>query len=334
MNLRTTVSVTALLMLVVGPLHAQRSTRLKIATIAPDGTFWMEEARRAGDEISRRTDGRVTVRLYPGGTMGSDDMVLRKMRIGQLQGGAVLAGSLARLDPDVELYNLPLLFRSYGEVDHVRSRMDHRLVGELVDDGLISFGLIETGFVYLMSSKSIRTFAELEGRKAWVPENDPISKAIVDALGLAPVPLAISDVLTGLQTGLVDTVAAPPVGAVALQWFTKAHYLTDLPITYVYGSFVLTERALRQIGDADRQVVREVLGGLAAELDRRTRTDTEQAREALRRQGVTFVTPTPETEARWEEVAAEATELLIQRQNYDRDLLAELRRLLDEYRAR
>jgi TRAP-type C4-dicarboxylate transport system substrate-binding protein len=326
--------VATLLILMAGVAHAQRPVRLKVATLAPEGTFWMEEARRASDEISRRTDGRVALRLYPGGTMGSDDMVLRKMRIGQLHGGAVLTGSLSRLDPDVELYNLPLLFRSYDEVDHVRRRMDHRLIGELVDDGLVSFGLIETGFVYLMSSKAIRTFAELEGRKAWVPENDPIGKAIVDALGLAPVPLSISDVLTGLQTGLVDTVAAPPVGAVALQWFTKTPFVTDLPITYVYGSFVLTERALEQIGDVDRVVVREVLVGLASELDRRTRTDNEQAREALQRQGVTFVTPTPETEARWEEVAAEATELLIERQDYDREILAELRRLLEEYRAR
>jgi len=311
-----------------------QSMQLKIATLAPDGSFWMEEARRAADEIGSRTDGRVGFRFYPGGTMGSDDTVLRKMRIGQLHGAALLAGSLGDLDPDFEIYNLPLIFRSYEEVDHVRRQLDQRLLSQLEDDGIVAFGLIETGFVYLMSTKATRSFADLEGRKAWIPEGDAISKAIADAAGLAPVPLALSDVLTGLQTGLIDTVAAPPVGAVALQWFTKAKYVTDLPLTYIYGTLVLSEAAFRKISPQDQSVVREALETMSSELNQRSRTDNQQAREALAKQGVTFVNPTPETEERWEEVAAEARQTLIGRQDYDRELVSEMERILDAYRGR
>jgi len=310
-----------------------QSMQLKIATLAPDGSFWMEEARRAADEIGSRTDGRVGFRFYPGGTMGSDDTVLRKMRIGQLHGAALLAGSLGDLDPDFEIYNLPLIFRSYEEVDHVRRQLDQRLLSQLEDDGIVAFGLIETGFVYLMSTKATRSFADLEGRKAWIPEGDAISKAIADAAGLAPVPLALSDVLTGLQTGLIDTVAAPPVGAVALQWFTKAKYVTDLPLTYIYGTLVLSEAAFRRISPQDQSVVREALETMSSELNQRSRTDNQQAREALAKQGVTFVNPTPETEERWEEVAAEARQTLIGRQDYDRELVSEMERILDAYRG-
>ena len=119
----------------------------------------------------------------------------------------------------------------------------------------MAFGLTETGFTYLMSAKPTRTFDDLKGRKAWMMQDDPVSLAIVEAAGLSPVPLPISDVLTGLQTGLIDTVAAPPVGAIALQWFTKAKYLTDLPITYVCGTTVVSAKAFNRMsagGPGDR----------------------------------------------------------------------------------
>ena len=184
-----------------------------------------------------------------------------------------------------------------------------------------------------MSAEVTRTFADLEGRKTWVPEGDPISKAIADAAGLSPVPLAISDVLTGLQTGLIDTVAAPPVGAVALQWFTRAKYVTDLPITYVYGAILLSARQVNKMSVQDQQIVREVLGEVSRTLDRGSREDNLRAREALARQGVSFVSPTQQARVRWNSVAAEATRTLVQGQRYDKELLAELQDHLARYRA-
>ena len=159
-----------------GVSHAQ-TTHLKIATMAPDGSFWVQELGKAADEIERRTAGRVSLRFYPGGTMGSDSAVMRKMRIGQLQGGIFLAGGLATVEPDFEVYNLPLLFRSYDEVDAVRRHMDAVLVGQLAEAGYVAFGITETGFTYLMSAAPTRNFADLKGRKAWIPQGDSISLA-------------------------------------------------------------------------------------------------------------------------------------------------------------
>ena len=124
------------------------------------------------------------------------------------------------------------------------------------------------------------------------------------------------------------------VGAVALQWFTKAKYVTDLPLTYIYGTLVLSEAAFRRISPQDQFVVREALETMSSKLNQRSRTDNQQAREALAKQGVTFVNPTPETEERWEEVAAEARQTLIGRQDYDRELVSEMERILDDYRRR
>lgn len=312
---------------------AAQGTRLKIATMAPDGSFWMQELQSAADEIERRTAGRVSLRFYPGGTMGSDSAVLRKMRIGQLQGGVFLAGGLAMADPDFEIYNLPLLFRSYDEVDHVRRQVDAKLLAGLAEKGYIAFGITETGFTYLMSVAPTRSFADLRGRKAWIPQDDSISLAIVESAGLSPVPLPISDVLTGLQTGLIDTVAAPPVGAIALQWFTKAPYLTDLPITYVCGAIAITGKAFDDISPADREIVREVLERANATLDSRSRADNEEARRALIQQGVTVISPDAETQERWNEIAADATAALIEKASYDTALIAEIQGLLRDFRS-
>jgi TRAP-type C4-dicarboxylate transport system substrate-binding protein len=311
-----------------------QNVRLKIATMAPEGTLWMKGIREAADEVAERTDGRVSFRFYPGGTMGSDSAVLRKIRIGQLQGGVVLAGSLSDIDPDFEIYSLPLLFRSYGEVDFVRSRMDEILMKKLEAQGFIAFGFTETGFTYLLSAEPTRTFDDLKGRKTWMMQDDPVSRAIVEAAGLSPVPLPISDVLTGLQTGLIDTVAAPPVGAIALQWFTKAKYLTDLPITYVCGATVVSAEAFNRIEPDDQKTVREVLGRKIRTLDETSRDDNQEARQALIEQGVVFVHPTDETRTKWEEIAASATERLVAEQGYDPAVIDMIENLVDTYRSR
>jgi TRAP-type C4-dicarboxylate transport system substrate-binding protein len=316
-----------------GGLALGQDVRLKIASIAPEGTPWMEEAHKAADEIEHRTNGRVTFRFYPGGVMGSDSTVLRKMRIGQLQGGAVLPGALAEIVPDVELYAFPMLFRSYDEVDYVRKRMDPTILDLLSNHGLESFGLIETGFVYIMSDKAIRSLEDLGDRKIWIPEGDVIAEAIVDAAGVSPVSLSISDVMTGLQTGLVDTVVNSPVGAVVLQWFTRAKYVTDLPITYSFGTMVLSERAWSKISPEDQAVVREILGAWASKLDKNSRVEDQDAREALVKQGVTFVAPAEGTADRWQQIADDATRKLSDEGRYDADLIKKIEGLLEAFRA-
>lgn len=322
-----------LIALLIAPAVGAQDLRLKIATMAPDGTLWMKEMRKAAEDVKERTDGRVSFRFYPGGTMGDDSAVLRKIRIGQLHGGVVLAGSLANIDANFEIYNLPLLFRSYGEVDYVRDRMDQILIDGLETKGFVAFGFSETGFTYLLSAKPTRTFDDLKGRKAWIPQGDPVSLAIVEAAGLSPVPLPISDVLTGLQTGLIDTVAAPPVGAIALQWFTKAKYLTDLPITYICGTTVVSAKAFNRMSAGDQEIVREAFGRANRTLDETSRSDNEKARGALADQGVVFVEPTMETRAKWDDIAAVATEKLVTQRDYDPATLAMVENLVKVYRA-
>lgn len=311
---------------------AAAPVELKIATIAPEGTGWVDALRESAREVEQRTEGRVRLRLYPGGAMGGDQTMLRKIRVGQLHGAAITSGALAVIAPDLEVYGLPLLFHSEAEVEAVRDRFDPRLMAKIEAGGFVTFGFTGNGFAYLMSTRPVRSFDDLRGLKAWQPEGDAVGRITLEAVGLVPVPLGVADVLTGLQTGLIDTVAGPPVAAIALQWFTKARNLVELPLLYTFGGLVVAERAFGRVEPADQAVVREILTRTIRTIDERSWADHRGALQALGAQGIEIIAPSPETEARWEEVAAGVRSELLDRLDIDPGLYGEVSAYLEELR--
>ena len=319
-----------LVLIVLGSeLHAQV---FKIATLPPEGTAWMKEMRKNAAVIEKRTAGRVQFRFYPGGVMGNDASVLRKIRIGQLQGGGINSGALAEIYPDSQTYGLPMLFRSYDEVDYVRTKMDGTLLKGLEQKGLVAFGIAESGFAYLLARRPIHRLEDLEGLKVWVPDGDPISRTFFETAGRSPIPLPISDVLTGLQTGLIDTVGTPPIGAIALQWHTAVKYFTEAPLLYTYGALLIDARAFNQLSREDQGVVRDTITAGIAELNKQNRRDNENAKMALKKQGITFIQPTPEALAKLRAVASEATARVAKKETYTPAVLDALQQHLAAFR--
>ena len=303
-------------------------TTLKIATVAPDGTTWMQELRKGGDKIAERTAGRVKLRFFPGGVMGNDKSVLRKIRINQLQGGVIISGGLTEIYPDVALYNIPFIFRSYDEADYVRKRMDPLLLKGLAEHGFVSFGFSEGGFAYLMSNRPIHSIDDLKGRKMWVPEDDRLSRIVFDAIDVTPIPLPLTDVLTGLQTGLIDTVASSAIGAIALQWHTQIKYLVDEPLVYLYAALVIDSKAFQRISDTDQAIVRQVMEAVFQRLNRQNRSDDAEARRALKAQGIVFVDPSENSRQREAEIRTEAERRLLQEHILSSALLQTLEDIL------
>jgi TRAP-type C4-dicarboxylate transport system substrate-binding protein len=307
---------------------------LKIATIVPEGSSWLAEMRDAGDEIKEKTAGRVKLKFYPGGVMGGDKTVLRKVRAGQLQGGAFTSGALAAIYPDIELYSLPLLFRDYDEVEFVRAKLDAKLKAGLARKGFEALAITDGGFAYVLSQKPIRKVEDMENTRVWLVEDDKMTEVALRIAGVAPVPLPIADVYTALQTGLVDTVAAPPIGAIAFQWHTRVGYLTDVPIMYLAGVFAVDQRAFSKISAKDRKIVRGVVQAAAKRLDRANRADEKNAREALKNQGIEFVSADSREEVqRWRSISSEATTEMRGSGRYSDDLISEMLMLLQEHRG-
>jgi TRAP-type C4-dicarboxylate transport system substrate-binding protein len=234
------------------PAGPAASLELKIATLSPDGSPWMQKMRQGAKEVAEKTSNRVHFKFYPGGIMGNDKAVLRKIRIGQLHGGFLTGGSLIKVFGDAQVYSLPLKFRSLQEIDYVRERMDHYMMTGFEKGGFITFGLAEGGFAYVMSNAPVRSVEELRNHKVWIPDHDPTVSEAMHAFGIKPIPLSIADVRSGLQTGLIDTVTVSPIGAIVLQWHTQVKYLTELPMAYIYGLLAVDRKAFSKIRSGSR----------------------------------------------------------------------------------
>ena len=320
--------VAVVLLALVAPVQAQVQT-LKIATLAPDGSAWMRELRAAAAEAKAATDGRVEVKFYPGGVMGSDAVVLRKMRLGQLQGGVLTASELSLVYPDAPLYSLPFLFRDWDEVERVRAKVDPLLAQGLEEKGFHVLGISGVGFAYLMGARPLQTQDDWKTLKIWVPQNDAIAQRTFRLAGVGTVPLPIGDVFTSLQTGLVDTVANTPSGAIALQWHGKVRHLVDLPLTFVVGYLAVDGKAWDKLAPVDRAVVDRAFRAAAQRMDANARRDDAAALEALRRQGVSVVTLAPEEAATWRELGTRVTAQMEAEGKIGAPMLAAVRAALD-----
>ena len=306
----------------------------KIATISPANSSWMRIMREGAEEIATRTDGRVEFKFYPGGVMGDDPAVIRKIRFRQLQGAALTIGALQQFYTDVQIYSMPMMFRDYAEVDAVRAALDPVVIAGLEEAGWVAFGFGEAGFAYAMSKQPGATLEAARSQKVWIPTGDAGSLATIEGFGITPVPLSMADVLTGLQTDLIEAVAVPPVGALALQWYTQVDYLLELPLLYVYGVLTVDKRSFDRLAAGDQAIVREVMERQSAEVTALNRRDHEAALAALATQGIEFQQP-PDAAAleAWREGGRAAQARMLETGAVSSELWQRATRVLEAYRA-
>lgn len=318
--------------LIILPAFASAAT-LKISTAYPDGTTVLKEFRAAGKLIEQESEGRVKIKFYPGGVMGDDRAVQRKIRIGQLHGAIIQSGSLASAYKNSQIYNAPMLFRSYEEVDYVRAKLDGQFDQGFLGGGWKTFGLMEGGFAYLMSVNPVASDEDLKQQKFWIPANDPISEKISNAFGLSPIVLNFGEVKTSLETGAINAIAAPPVAAISMQWFTRLEYLTDVPFMYTAGTLAMDAKHYTRLSAQDQEIVDRIFRQAITNLDKLNRTDNLKAFEALLNQGIQTVEIDEQKRDALEEQAMLANQKLIEQGEFSQQIYDQVNGWLDEFRA-
>lgn len=316
-----------------GALEGDDSITIKFATLAPEGSTWMLTLREMDAELQDRSGGRIRFIFYPGGVLGDEIDVLRKMRIGQLHGGAFSGVGLGSALPSIRVLELPMLFRKAEEADFVTGRLEEYFARAFKARGFIFLTFAEAGPVHLFSQKAIRRRQDLNGLRIWAWHGDPLAAALFRAYRLSPVPLAFPDVFPSLQTGLIDAFYAPPLAAIALQWFSHVSYMSSEGYTRATGGMLISNARWETIPSELRMILRETTRQYAREVVIKTRRENQEALATLERHGIQMVDLDPVDRQQLYEVSRDLWEEQADRL-YPRSLLEQVKSLLEEYRGK
>ena len=306
---------------------------IKFATVTPEGTTWMSVMREYDKTIREESGGRMGFKIYPGMSQGDEKDYLRKIKLGQLHSAGVSGNGLTTIAPNVRILDSPFLFKSYPEVDTIYRSFEQELNQAIEANGFVNLGWAEVGFVYVFSNTPVRTPEDMKSVKMWMWEGDPIAEAVFKTINLHPIPLALTDVLTSLQTGLVNAVYTPPLAAIGLQWFSRVKYMLNLPLANAAGAVVISKKKFDELPPDLREILVRNGKKYMKKLTELSRQDNEKAIETLKKNGITVIDPpSNRTLESYDEVGKKARRLCVGKL-YPEDLLNRVEKIVYEFRA-
>ena len=291
-RLTTLLSVAAVAALASAQPARAENVELRLATLAPSGSPWMEVLGKAQAEIKDKTAGRVTLKYYEGGQQGDERDFVRKIGLGQLDGAAITSIGLAMIDESIRVLELPMMFATAEELDYVADKMWPYFQKKFEKKGYRLNDRGEVGWVYFMSKNKIESIADLKGQKLWMWGDDQLVGAMFKKLGLNGVPLGVPEVDAGLTSGKINACYGSPVAAVALQWYSKVKYMTSMPMSFAVGATVISTKAIAKLSAADLKAFEAIGKASAKKLRKVIRKANEDAKTTMTRKGITVV-PTP-----------------------------------------
>jgi TRAP-type C4-dicarboxylate transport system substrate-binding protein len=263
--------------------------KVKLAFLAPEGTNWAINLKKMAKEIKAENKG-LKIKLYFGGVAGDEPDVLRKVRSGQLHGGIFTGKTQGDIFPSVRVMELPFTFKQDSDkAFKALTQLEPYFEKGFDNNGFICLGMLEIGQVYLVSTKPIRNMQEMKGVKIWTWEGDPLVHAMTETLQLIPVPLAITDVLSSLNTGIIQATYAPPMGIAAFQWHTKIKYLVNYPIAYAPASFLISKKRWNKLKPKQQQSIKKIAKKYIDLSNQQTRKDNEQTLAQFKSMGIEFI---------------------------------------------
>jgi TRAP-type C4-dicarboxylate transport system substrate-binding protein len=319
-------------MVLTGPAaELEARTIIKLGTLAPEGSVWHDALLEVRQEWLSITEGEIELRIYAGGVLGGEDEMVRKLQRRSLDAVAISGGGLPHLDGSVDVLNIPLLFETYDELDYVRDRIAPELERRLETRGYQVLNWSDAGWVYFFTKTPVRTPDDLRGLRLWISSGAPEAEELLKDFGLRVVPLPVTDMLTGLQTGLVEAIDVPPLFALLDRSYQHAGYMTDLPWAPVNGAVVISSRSWQGVPARYHDALQEAIDAVARVAQDRIRRAGEESIAEMQRRGLEIVAVDAEALALWRQEAEAAYPALRATIGHP-ELFDEVLRLAAEYK--
>lgn len=270
--------------------HALAQT-LKFGIVTPKGTTWTNLVEEMDDELRERSKGKVKLKVQAGGKKGDEIDMLRSMERGILHAAAFSGVGLERLVKDIRILEAPLLFKTHEEIDAVKEALYPYWEKKFSEKGYVLLGFAEAGFVNVFSKQKIANNEALKNVKMWVWTGDSVASEFLKEFKINGVPLHLSDVTVGLDTGMIDSFYSPPLASVAFQWYAKVKYMLDYPFVNSTGAFIFKKDAFEKLSSEHQTLLREVAKKYAQKIVDASRKDNKQAKEILKKNGIEFLQP-------------------------------------------
>lgn len=273
------------MLLTAGVFAAEKKTIIKFASVAPDGSTWMNIMEEFAEEVTEKTGGAIEFKFYPGGVSGDEKDVLRKMKINQINAAGFTSQGLGEVVKEVRLLNLPFIFNTYKQIDHVMAKMSPFFEAEYQKKGYTVLGWPEVGFAYVFSKDKVESLEDFRKVKMWIWGDDQLVNSLFKNIGIVPIPLALSDVNQSLQTGLIEGVYGSPLSAIAMQWNTSVKNMLDIKVANVPGGILINNKTWASLNEEQKKVIKEAGKKHFSKLTRASRKENEEAIAALKKTG-------------------------------------------------
>lgn len=305
---------------------------IKVATIAPEGSTWINVLREYDAQIRKESNGRLGFKIYAGGVAGDEIDVLKKIRIGQYHAGGFTGVGIGEIAPNLRVLDSPFLFKSYDEVDYIYQKFNDEFEKEIEKGGFVLLGWAEVGFVYTFTKTPIYGIEDLRKIKMWAWQGDPIAEVAYKVIGITPVQLSVTEVLTSLQTGLIDGVYASPLAILATQWFTKIKYMHNVPLTDASGALLISKKYFDSLPKELQEILLRNGKKYMRKLVELSRQENQKAIETLKKNGIIITEPpSKKLLEEYDEIGKKARKMLVGKL-FTEEWLNKIEKALEEYR--
>ncbi len=317
----------------VSPVFAQRRQVIKIASVAPESTPYGAALNKMAADWAAATNGEVEVRIYHNGVAGNEEDIIRKIKLGQLQGGVLTAFGLNQITPEMLTLSTPFTIRNEGELDAVIGGLRATLERNIEDKGFVSIAWSKAGWIKVFSRRPVFLPADLKSQKL---STNPLEAELTQAfkvMGFNVVPVNMNETLMALNSGMVDAIYSSPLMVGGLQAFAIAKNMASINICPFVGGMVLSRNAWRMIPERYRAALMEINRRMESELNASISNLEEESIRAMAGLGLTINTITPAQQETWYRETQAGIQSLIGT-TFDRAIYDQMMRILNEYRAK